>query len=152
MIVHAVVKEQEVREDQDGRIITISTLEVIDGLKNAKTGDLVELFQVGGELNGRVQKVSHQQSYNLHEEMVLFGVKLGEMIVSYGPGLGKFKVLRDQKNFEIKILEDLKDIIGVNRDLNGRFEIKKPTPRIFNGLIKFKKNIKKDIRNLGGIL
>ena len=143
VVIHAVVADQTVKEDGDGRILTISTLEILYGLKGAKTGELITLYQVGGELGGRVLKVLGAQNYTFGEEVVLFGVRLGDMIVSYSVGLGKFKVLRDDN--QIRVVEDLNDLVEAKPTSTGELTFDEPHPRKYPSLDGFKAAIRESI-------
>ncbi len=136
VVIHAAVADQSVKEDAEGRITTLTTLEILDGIKGARTGDLITLYQVGGALNGRVMRVSGAQHYHFGEELVLFGVKLDNMIVSYGVGLGKFKVLRGTDG--TKVVEDLNDLVEAKPGTSGNTILQEPKPRQFASLDAFK--------------
>lgn len=143
VIIHAVVGDQAVYEDEDGRLITLTTLEVIEGIQGIASGELVKVYQVGGELNGRVQKVLGQQQYRFGDEVMLFAVKLDDMIVSYGSGIGKFNVIRE--NSGIRVKEDIHDVISVKKLQNGQIVAKVAEPRFFPSLAAFKEKIRQHI-------
>jgi hypothetical protein len=90
VIAHVVVGEKVSKTDKMGRSVQLSTVEVIQGIKGVKTGQLLTIYQVDG--------IVGQSQYAFGEEFVLFGMKYKDMVVSYGVGLGKFKVLRTQKS------------------------------------------------------
>ena len=56
VIVDADVVKQQVYEDSKGRIITLTTLKVKDGLKGAEEGQELTVYQVGGELRGLLRR------------------------------------------------------------------------------------------------
>lgn len=141
LIIHAQVISQSVKEDKDRRIITTTTLKVLDGMKGSKKGDIKTIYQVGGELGGRVMRISGAQRYSKGEELVLFGLSFGDMMVSYGVGLGKFLVLRDKQG--TRVIEDLHDLVAVKRGENHQDIFAEPTPRQFPSLDTFKNAIDK---------
>lgn len=143
VIIHAAVADQSVKLDKNGRILTLTTLEVLDGLKGAKTGELILLYQVGGEIDGRVERVVGAQRYQFGEELVLFGVRLRDMIVSYGVGVGKFKVLRSSDG--VKVVEDIHDLVAVKKGSSGIIDTYEPTPREFPSLNLFKTQIREQL-------
>lgn len=127
VVVHARVVDQLVARE-DGRVVTRTTLEVIEGVKGQKAGDLVVVFQVGGTLDGATSWITGAHRFQLHDEVVLFGVRktqgaaTGE-IVSYGIGVGVFEVVRDAAG--AKAVERIGDVVVATKD--GRFEA--PAPR-----------------------
>jgi hypothetical protein len=120
VIVHAVVEEQSVTAGEvGGRVLTLSRLKVLDGLKGAKAGETLTLYQVGGRQGNRVARVIGANGFGIGEEVVIFGARFlaqdtvkflqgarrggvpwatlhptGGFIVTYGIGLGKFAVDR----------------------------------------------------------
>ncbi len=141
LIIHAQVISQSVKEDKDRRIITTTTLKVLDSMKGSKKGDIKTIYQVGGELRGRVMKIAGAHQYRKGEELVLFGLSFGDMVVSYGVGLGKFRVLRDKQGTHV--VEDLHDLVAVKRGVNHQDLFEEPTPRQFSSLDTFKNAIDK---------
>lgn len=140
IIIQAMVISQEIQEEPSGRLITLTTLDVLDGVKGAPTGRYVTLYQVGGELNGKVMRLSGQQPYNTGDEVVLFGVRLDEMIVSYGPGLGRFNV--DRLGKLVGSSESFGDVVAVRKDDAGEFIVEHPIGRRYPSLDDFKKEIR----------
>ena len=120
VIVRAVVEDQSVTTGEArGRVLTLSRLKVLEGLKGAKTGETLTLYQVGGRQGKRVAQVIGASGFRVGEEVVLFGAKFlaqdtvkflqgarqggspwatlhptGGYVVTYGIGLGKFTVDR----------------------------------------------------------
>ncbi len=136
VVVQAKIVSQKVTEDARGRIITLSTLRVEDGMKGARTGQELTLYQVGGELNGRVMRLQGASVYRPGEEIMLFAVPHRDQVVSYGLGLGKFNIIQD------KVVEDIHDLEVVDRK-DGRQFYRAPTPRRYNSLKAFKDEIRK---------
>jgi hypothetical protein len=138
LIIHGQVIAQSVKEDTNRRIITTTTLKVLDGMKGSKKGEIKTIYQVGGELDGRVMRITGAHQYRKGEELIFFGLSFGDMVVSYGVGLGKFRVLRDKKN--TYVVEDLHDLVAVKSG-NGQQIFEEPTPREFPSLDAFKNAI-----------
>ncbi|MES2503797.1 MAG: hypothetical protein V4534_02855 [Myxococcota bacterium] len=135
VIVDAEVTNQKVFLDVKGRIITLSTLKVSEGLKGAKLGQELVLYQVGGELDGRVARIQGASIYRPGERVVLFAQPFRSQIVSYGLGLGKFNVVRTHHGAEV--VEDIHDV----HVLNGK-SFQTPKPRRFPSLEAFKTEIR----------
>ncbi len=139
LIVHAQVIDQSVKKDKTDRIVTMTTIKVLDGMKGSKKGDIKTIYQVGGELGGRVMRIAGAHQYRQGEELVLFGLRYGDMWVSYGVGLGKFRVLRDKQGTHV--VEDLHDLVAVKPGENKKFVFEEPVPRQFPSLDEFKNAI-----------
>jgi hypothetical protein len=94
VIVHARVIEQQVVWDHAiGRILTLTSLDVLDPLKGAKRGEKLTIYQVGGTLDGVTTYVPGALKFAAGEEMVFFAMRMKDStIVSYGMGLGKYGV------------------------------------------------------------
>lgn len=140
VIVEAEVLSQKVTLDAQGRIITLSTLRVKDGLKGALTGQDMILYQVGGEYQGRVMRLQGASVYRAGEQVMLFAVPYKDkMIVSYGLGLGKFKI--DQKKNGDQVVEDLHDV-EVLQTQSGVSILSQPSARRYRSLKVFKDEIR----------
>src|SRR5690606_38032388 len=118
VIVHARVAEQRVLRQADVGIVTLTDIEVIDGIKGAKSGEVMTIYQVGGFLDGDNAWISGAHRHVVGEEMVLFAVRHGERIVSYGVGLGKFLVHRDGTVPSVR--EDLGGVAVMERGDDGQ--------------------------------
>lgn len=94
LIVQARVADQRVVRE-DGHIVTYTDIEVIEGIKGARAGEILTIYQVGGTLDGKTTEVVGAHQHQLEEEMVFFGVRRGGKVISYGVGVGKFRVTRD---------------------------------------------------------
>ncbi len=110
IIAHVLVGDKEIRKEPNGRAVELSRLEVVDGLKGAKSGDILTVFQVAGVIG--------QSHFRFGEELVLFGMKHRDMVVGYGVGLGKFRVLREGN--KIAVVEDLQNVIALGSNLKAR--------------------------------
>lgn len=135
IIAHVVVGDKSEKVDKDGRPIELSTLEVLEGLKGVKTGQLITLYQLGGSGQQGAFHIAGQSSFRLGEEIVLFGMKYKDMFVTYGVGLGKFRVVRDGE--KTKVVEDIADLMAIKRE-NGKTEIGAPIPRKYPSVEDFK--------------
>jgi|GEM_PF-829380 len=133
VVIHARVVGQDVKREE-GRIITLTQIEVLDGIKGAKQGDVETVYQVGGSLDGENMHIAGAHDYAAGEEMVFFAMRHRDRLVSYGVGVGKFSVDRDAQT----IVEDLGDVLvmsptetGLQPDLNLQ-------PRSMNSIVEFK--------------
>jgi hypothetical protein len=134
VVVHAVVEDVTVVEGESGRILTVSRLRVKDGIKGARTGGSVTLYQVGGTLNGRVARIAGVSTFEKGEEVILFAdvfqaadtirflqtARKTELpaatlnpsdgwVVPYGIGLGKYQVKRPDGSSPLAV-EELGDV------------------------------------------
>lgn len=91
-VFHGYVGEQEVTRDKLGRIITITSIEVVDPLFATKKGEVIKFFQVGGQLNNEVTPIIGGQQFRLYQEVILFTLDNGDYVVSFGAGQGKFDI------------------------------------------------------------
>lgn len=140
VVVHAVVYAQEVKTDSRGRIITLTLVEVLDGMKGASKGEQLIIYQVGGSLNGISQWIAGNHRFAAGEEFLLFGVRYENMIVSYGVGIGKFKVIRDETG--VLVVEDVNDVVAAYRQQGGPMKMEPATPRVFTALDDFKELVR----------
>lgn len=138
LVVEARVADQRVVEEE-GRIITLTDIEVIDGLKGAKPGDVLTIYQVGGTLNGTRMWIEGAHRYEIGEQMIFFGVRHGARVVSYGVGLGKFRVIYDGSFHQV--VEDLSGVVVMKANAQGETEFQTPTPRSFPSLASFKSEV-----------
>jgi hypothetical protein len=130
IVVHGYVGEQIVTHDELGRLITLSEVEVIDAFYGAKTGEVITMYQVGGQKNGMVMPMLGGQRYQIGQEVILFGLKLGNTYVSYGAGQGKLDVVKEGGH-EV-VIEDLGDVSALTRDGNGKTNAIRPMPLQFS--------------------
>lgn len=141
VIVHARVADQRVERKGQVGIITLTEIEVIDGIKGAKDGDVLTIYQVGGSLDGQHAWIAGAHKHRVGEEMVLFAVRHGDQIVSYGVGLGKFQVERDGTLPSVR--EDLGDVAVMEKGLDGQLRYTTPEPRTAPSLDAFKEYIRR---------
>lgn len=139
VIVHARVADQKVTRE-DGRIVTLTEVEVIDGLKGAKPGEVLTIYQVGGSLDGMRQWIEGAHVYEHGEELVLFAMRHGERVVSYGVGVGKFRVVYDGA-FR-RIVEDIEGVVELKRLPTGEVRMEAPAPREYASLEGFKGEVR----------
>jgi hypothetical protein len=140
LVIEAKVVSQKVIEDTKGRIITLTTLQVKDGMKGAQAGQELTLYQVGGELNGRVMRLQGASVYRPGERVMLFAQPYHDKIVSYGLGLGKFKINSPKSEFQVT--EDIQGLEIMTQEA-GRKVITGPSPRKYTTLKAFKDEIRK---------
>lgn len=137
-VFHGIVGEQRVVRDKLGRLITLTDLEVIDGMFGLKTGEVVTIYQVGGEKDGLNMPLIGGQKYNLGQEVLLFGLRLKEAYVSFGAGQGKLDILEhDDKKIAV---EDLGNISAISID-EGKAKAYKPASLIYSDLNMLKEEI-----------
>jgi hypothetical protein len=115
VIVEAVVRSQEVVMD-NRRIVTRTTLEVLDGMKGKAKGDVVVVDQIGGELNGVKGWIAGAHHFQIGEQAVLFAVKLpsSDQVVLYGIGFGLFST---KENGQVR--EEIGDVVNFRRTSTG---------------------------------
>jgi hypothetical protein len=92
IVAHGIVGEKRVVTDKFGRFITLTDVEVIDGLFGAKTSEVFTIYQVGGEKDGLVMPIMGGHIYQVGQEIIFFGLSLGDTFVSYGAGQGKLDI------------------------------------------------------------
>lgn len=139
VIVHARVADQRVTRE-DGRIVTLTDVEVIDGLKGAKAGDVLTIYQVGGTLDGMRAWIEGAHEYQVGEEVVLFAVRHRDRVVSYGVGVGKFRVIYDGA-FR-RVVEDIHGVVEMKRGEAGDVRMQTPTPREFPSFERFQDEVR----------
>ncbi|MBL4818762.1 MAG: hypothetical protein JKY15_05975 [Deltaproteobacteria bacterium] len=140
VVLEAEVLSQDVFEDEKGRIITLSKLLVKDGLKGAKTGEEITLYQIGGEYKGRVMRFQGSSVFSPGEHIILFGTPYKDKIVQYGLGIGKFKVIKTHRGGEV--VEDIHDLDIARKSLSGIHFFEAPKPRKYPSLEDFKNKIR----------
>lgn len=140
IVIHGQVGDQVVTTDELSRLITLTQIEVIEPFYGgAKTGDVVTFYQVGGKKNGLVMPMLGGQRYNVGQEVILFGLQLGNTFVSYGAGQGKLDVINDGGR-DI-VIEDLGDVHAISPKDRKIF---KPMPESYVG----KEILKNEIRQM----
>lgn len=145
IVFHGYVGDQRVVYDNMGRIITLTDLEVIDGLYGSKTGQVVTMYQVGGEHNGVVMPLLGGHVYRLGQEVILFGLVLKDTYVSFGAGQGKLDIQPGEGEEEVK--EDLGDIHALGPSSGGSLGITAPTPLTYSSTTLLKEEIRLMLKN-----
>lgn len=143
VVVHAVVRDQQVLEKRKGKIVTRTVLQVVDALAGAKDGDLVTVEQIGGSLGDRQMWIAGAHRFKVGDEVVFFGSKIhgagGDYVVPYGIGFGIFDVKDDVDGKHA--VERGGDVVQLVRNAEGRTETKPVTPRHFSSLDAFKADL-----------
>jgi hypothetical protein len=94
VVVRARVDSQQVVWDErQVRVLTLTSIDVIDGIKGCSKGERLTIYQVGGTLDGVTFDVPGALRFAPGEEMVFFAKRFKGQIASYGMGLGKFRVV-----------------------------------------------------------
>ncbi len=145
VVIHGYVGQQKVMTDERGRNITLSDIEVVEGLYGAKTGEIITLYQVGGDKNGVISPLIGGQRYELGQEVIFFGLKLGESFVSYGAGQGKLDI--NQKASTEKVREDLGDVSAVDSHSSMGARAYRPAPLTFSDVDILKDEIKQMLKD-----
>ena len=129
VVVHAVVVEQAVGwDDTHSRILTSTTIEVLDAIKGASTGDRLEIYQVGGTVDGVTFSVPGRLEFAPGEEMVFFAMRFGEQLVSFGMGLGKWRV--EERDGVAVVTAHYGDVAWVERDRDRWAPAPEPPPDV----------------------
>lgn len=147
VIVHARVAEQTVVREPEVGLVTLTELEVIDGLKGAKAGDILTVYQVGGSLDGQHAWISGAHRHRVGEEMVFFAMRHGERVVGYGVGLGKYLVDREGRVPGVR--EDLGDVLLLTKGENGELKADTAAPDQHPSLDVFKEYVRRSALGQG---
>jgi hypothetical protein len=152
VIAEVVVGEARV-EKEGGKIVTFTTLEVKDAWKGLKGKDTVELFQLGGDYEGRSSWIVGAQRFKKGERFVFFGMKHKRpgdaadapfKVIPYGIGFGVFKV-EPQLTGE-KVTEVVGDVVMLERDASGTAQTSNaPATRRYDTLAAFKAMVLKAV-------
>ena len=145
VVFHGYVGEQRVSYDKMGRLITYTDIEVIDGLYGSKPGQVVTMYQVGGELNGVVMPLLGGHAYRIGQELILFGLALKDTFVSFGPGQGKLDISSDEGSDQVR--EDLGNVSVLGPDISGALTIVEPQPLSFSSTELLKDEIRLMLKN-----
>jgi len=124
VVMHARVGDVQVME-REGRVATVVDLEVLDGWKGIRTGEVVQLFQLGGVLGQRRELIVGQHQWQVGEEIVLFAMRYQDGLISYGVGVGKRVI--DRSSGSPTVVEVFGDVAAMERDQNGGSRIVHPT-------------------------
>lgn len=143
VVMHAVVTGQKVVEDRPGRIVTLTTFEVKDGISGVKAGDVVTVFQVGGRLGDQQSWIAGAHKFKVGEELVFFGSRMGktsELVVPWAIGYGLFSILDDVDGRHVH--EIAGDVSAMSTDAAGNAKLVALTPRTFQNLEVFKAELR----------
>lgn len=138
VIAHVKAGAPRAELDAKGRIITLTPLTVIEGVKGAKAGDELEVFQVGGSYQGNTAWIAGAHRFVLGEELVFVGVrhKRGPgSVIPYGIGFGLFSVTRD--DFGVRVVEAVGDVVAMEKGADGKLRQVTPTARSYDSLPAF---------------
>ncbi len=140
VVIHAVVREVVTIKDEQKRLITVNSLEVVDGIAGAKIGDVVTVHQLGGRLGDEQAWIAGQHKFAVGEEIVFFGERLRKdpnVVVPYGIGFGIFEVIEDVDGKHAHELGS-HDVSQLVRLPDGKAQMQAVTPRKFDDLNAFK--------------
>ncbi len=144
VVVQGVVRDVWAMKDERGRVITNTAVEVVDGLKGAKIGDIVTIQQLGGSFEGRESWIAGNHRFVVHEEVVFFAVHLPqnpEIVVPYGIGFGIFKVIEDVDGKHAHEIGS-GDVTQVVRLPNGTTEMRPVNARRYESVDVFKRELR----------
>lgn len=145
LVIHGYVGEQKVIKDELGRNVTISDVEVVDGLFGAKTGEIIQIYQVGGSSSGVNMPIIGGQKYNVGQELMFFGLSAGtKNYVSFGAGQGKLDIERHKSRTIVK--EDLGNVGELRSNALGKKGIYAPEPLIYSDLDILKSEIRQMLK------
>lgn len=142
VVIHGHVGEKKVTMDDLGRLVTLTDVEVLDGLHGAKTGEIITIYQVGGQKDGLVMPLLGGQLYHEGQELFFFGLKMGDAFVSYGAGQGKFDIVHDRG--EELVREDLGNV-SVIKNFSS-LQPENPSPLTFESKSILKDEIKEMLK------
>ncbi len=144
VVVQGVVREVWAIKDEKGRVITNTAIEVIEGLKGNKAGDVVTIQQLGGSFDGQESWIAGNHRFKQHEEVVLFAVYLGadrSILVPYGIGFSVFDVLEDVDG-KHAVEVGGGDVTQMVRLPSGQTEMRPVTPRRYASVEAFKTELR----------
>ena len=140
VVVQAVVRKVTAFKDERGRLITETSLEVLDGILGAKVGDIVPVQQLGGSLDGHEAWIAGNHRFKVGEEVVFFGVRLPNdrrVVIPYGVGFGIFHVVDDVNGRHVVEIGS-GDVVQMVRTPAGGSRMEPVQPRHFDNLDTFK--------------
>ena len=138
VIAHVKVGAPRVELDAKGRVITLTPLQVVEGVKGAKAGDALEVFQVGGMKDGKGTWIAGAHRFQEGQELVFLGMKHQRgpgSVIPFGIGFGLFGVERD--DFGVKVAEIVGDVVTLERGPDGRSRQGHPQVRSYDSLPGF---------------
>jgi len=140
VVIQAVVRDVVTFKDERGRLITETSLEVLDGIRGAKAGDIVPVQQLGGSLDGHEAWIAGNHRFKVGEEVVFFGVRLPKdrrIVIPYGVGFGIFHVVDDVNGRHVVEIGS-GDVTRMVRTPDGGSKMEPVQPRHFDNLDAFK--------------
>ncbi|MFH1811838.1 MAG: hypothetical protein ABIJ09_24080 [Pseudomonadota bacterium] len=146
VVVHARVGAQQVTWDQDHtRILTLTSIEVIEGIKGARKGDLLTIYQVAGTLDGVTFRIPGALDFAPGDEMVFFAQRFEDKIVSYGMGLGKYRV--QGQGPDKVVMPEFGDVTFVKRDSDGSYVPGGAPPEVVLPLAAFLSRLRTELEH-----
>lgn len=143
LIVQVRVHDSRTLREQ-GRTITLTEVEVVEGLKGAKAGDVLTIYQVGGIHDGQRTQVIGSYEYEDGEEFLLFAVRHGDRVVSYGVGVGKYEIARSPAG--IDVVPAYGDVAVMTPRAGGKDTVGNPPAAVPQPLAVFKTQIRQHLR------
>lgn len=141
VVMQAVVVDQKVVEERPGKIVTLTTMKVVDGISGVKANDLVTVYQIGGMLGDRQSWIAGAHKFTVGEEMVFFGSKLKNgRVVPWAIGYGLFSILDDVDGRHVK--EIAGDVSALERTADGSSRMVQLKPREFASVDEFKAQLR----------
>jgi hypothetical protein len=137
VVAEVVVGDQRVVQE-GGRIVTYTTVVVRDGIKGAKQGDVLEVSQLGGTLQGRNTWIAGAHRFVKGEELVFFGMhfKSERVVIPYGIGFGMFRIVDDVAG--AKVEEVTGDVAVLHAGKMGSPEVRR-----YDSLPAFKSTLRR---------
>ncbi|OGQ11033.1 MAG: hypothetical protein A2138_04425 [Deltaproteobacteria bacterium RBG_16_71_12] len=138
VIAHVKAGAPRVERDDKGRVVTLTPLSVVEGVKGAKAGDILEVFQLGGSLDGKGSWIVGAHRFVAGEELVFVGVRHTRgpgSVIPFGVGFGLFQVTRD--DFGVSVVEVVGDVVALERSPDGKTREVAPQVRRFDSLPGF---------------
>ena len=141
VIAEVIVGDARVLQEAPGRVVTYTTFNVVDGWKGTKSGDRLEVFQLGGNLDGKSSWIVGAHRFVKGERLVFFGMrsKTRQAVIPYGIGFGLFAVSEDLTGK--KVVEVVGDVVALARDKDGKPVSATPVQRRYDTLAAFKEMI-----------
>lgn len=138
VIAQVKVGAPRVELDAKGRVITLTPIAVVEGVKGAKAGDALEIFQVGGLKDGKGSWIAGAHRFEQGQELVFIGMRHARApgsVIPYGIGYGLFEVRRD--DFGVKVVEVVGDVVTLERSADGKTRQGHPQARSYDSLPAF---------------
>ncbi len=143
VVIQAKVISQKVVEDRPGKIVTLTSLQVIDGISGAKAGDVVTVYQIGGRLGDQQAWIAGAHRFEQGQEIIFFGARMGkrpELLVPWAIGYGIFAILDDVDGRHVH--EITGDVSALERNDKGAARMVSVSPRRYESLDAFKAQLR----------